>query len=153
MSKSHQTFSKKENEKKRKKKKQAKAERRQQRKLEKEQSGPKSFEDMLSYVDENGHLTSTPPDPSKRKKIKAEDIVIGAAPRKEEALDSTKLRKGSVKFFNHEKGYGFIVDAETAESLFVHANNTNDELHDNDKVTFRVEQGEKGLMAVEVNLE
>lgn len=151
MSKSHQTFSKKEKEKKRRKKKQAKAERRQQRKLEKEQSGPKSFEDMLSYVDENGHLTSTPPDPSKKKKIKAEDIVIGVPPKGESA-DEDALHHGTVKFFNHEKGYGFITDADTNASLFVHINNANDPLQDNDQVTFKVEMSDKGPIAVDVNV-
>ena len=55
MGRSHQSFNKSEKEKKRRKKQKEKAERRAQRKLEKEQNGPKSFEDMLSYVDENGN--------------------------------------------------------------------------------------------------
>jgi cold shock CspA family protein len=152
MSKSHQSYSKKEKEKKRRKKKQAKLERRQQRKIEKEQSGPKSFEDMLSYVDENGHLTSTPPDPSKKKKIKAEDIVIGIPP-KGEMSEEDRIQKGTVKFFNHDKGFGFIINAITKENLFVHMNNTNDLIHDNDKVTFEVEMGAKGPTAVNVSLD
>ena len=69
MARSQVSYNKKEKEKKRRKKKQEKVERRVQRREEKAESGPKSFEDMLSYVDENGHITSTPPDPSKRKKI------------------------------------------------------------------------------------
>ncbi len=152
MSKSHQSFSKKEKEKKRRKKKQAKLERRQQRKLEKEQNGPKSFEDMLSYVDENGNLTDSPPDPAKKKKIKAEDIVIGIPP-KEEISEEEKIRKGSVKFFNHDKGFGFIIDTDTKENIFVHMNNTNDLIKDNDKVTFEVEMGAKGPSAVNVSLD
>lgn len=152
MSKSHQSFSKKEKEKKRRKKKQAKLERREQRKLEKEQNGPKSFEDMLSYVDENGNLTDTPPDPSKKKKIKAEDIVLGIPP-KVEPSEEEKIRKGSVKFFNHDKGFGFIIDTDTKENLFVHMNNTNDLIKDNDKVTFEVEMGAKGPTAVNVSLD
>ena len=70
MAKSQQTFNKKEKEKKRLKKRQEKLERRAQRKLEKAERGKVAFEDMLSYVDENGNLTNTPPDPSKKKEIK-----------------------------------------------------------------------------------
>jgi len=150
MAKSHQSFSKKEKEKKRRKKKQAKQERREQRKLEKEQNGPKSFEDMLSYVDENGNLTDTPPDPSKKKKIKAEDIVIGIPP-KDDTSQETEHR-GTVKFFDHEKGYGFIIDQATKENLFVHINNTEEQLEENDKVSFEIEMSPKGPVAVKVKL-
>jgi cold shock CspA family protein len=152
MSKSHQSFNKKEKEKKRRKKKQAKLERRQQRKLEKEQNGPKSFEDMLSYVDENGNLTDTPPDPSKKKKIKAEDIVIGIPP-KDASFEEDPVHKGRVKFFNHDKGFGFITNTNSREDLFVHMNNTNDLIHENDQVTFEVEMGAKGPTAVNVSLD
>ena len=68
MGRSQESFSKKEKEKKRRKKKQEKRERREQRKAEKEERGAVSFEDMLAYVDENGNLTSTPPDPSKKER-------------------------------------------------------------------------------------
>ena len=152
MSKSHQSFNKKEKEKKRRKKKEAKLERREQRKVEKEQTGPKSFEDMLSYVDENGNLSSTPPDPAKKKKIKAEDIVLGIPP-KEEGSEEDRIRKGAVKFFNHDKGYGFIIDTDTNQNLFVHMNNTNDLIKDNDKVTFEIENSAKGPTAVNVSLD
>ncbi len=151
MAKSQQSFNKKEKEKKRRKKKKEKAERREQRKLEKAESGKKTFEEMLSYVDEDGNLTSTPPDPDKKKKvIKVEDILLGAAP-----IDNTpveRVRKGRVNFFNDEKGYGFIVDAANQESIFVHVNNTSAPLQKNDKVTFEIEMGPKGPNAVKVEL-
>ena len=150
MAKSQQTFSKKEREKKRRKKKQEKRERREQRKLEKEQHGPKSFEEMLSYVDENGNLTSTPPDPSKKKKIKAEDIELGVPSRNLSPEERT--RKGKVKFFNHEKGYGFITDAITKDSVFVHVNDVTGEVKDNANVTFEMERGPKGFKAVNVHI-
>lgn len=150
MAKSQQSFNKKEKEKKRLKKKKEKLERREQRKLEKAENGPKTFEEMLSYVDEDGNLTSTPPDPSKKKKIKVEDIVLGVPPIDKSNTDV--IRKGQVKFFNDEKGYGFIVDAETQESIFVHVNNTTEPIQENDKVTFEVEMGPKGPNAINVKL-
>ncbi|MCW5922134.1 MAG: cold shock domain-containing protein [Saprospiraceae bacterium] len=151
MAKSQDSFNKKEKEKKRQKKNQEKQERREQRKADKLEGGTKSFEDMISYVDENGNLTSTPPDPSKRKEIKVEDIVLGASSRYVEEEETT--RRGRVKFFNDEKGYGFIVDAETKESVFVHINNINGTIRENDRVTFEVEMGPKGANAVNVNLD
>ncbi|MEL6941258.1 MAG: cold shock domain-containing protein [Bacteroidota bacterium] len=150
MGRSQESFSKKEKEKKRRKKKQEKRERREQRKAEKEERGAVSFEDMLSYVDENGNLTSTPPDPSKRKKIKAEDIVLGAAVRLDDDMDS--VRKGKVKFFNVDKGYGFIIDNETKESIFVHIKNISVDLNEGDRVSFEVEMGQKGPNAINVQL-
>jgi len=151
MGKSQESFNKKEKEKKRLKKRKEKLERREQRKLEKAESGPKSFEDMISYVDENGNLTSEKPDPMKMKvDIKLEDIVIGAAARNEEEMDP--IRQGRVKFFNDEKGYGFIMDLETKESVFVHVNNIAEPIGENDKVQFEVEMGPKGPNAVRVKM-
>lgn len=150
MAKSQETFSKKEKEKKRRKKRQEKLERRQQRKLEKAEAGKKSFEDMIMYVDEFGNFTSTPPDPSKRTKIKAENIQLGVPSREHEPMEI--IRRGVVKFFNHEKGYGFITDSKTKESLFVHINNINGEVTENDKVIFEVEMGQKGPNAVRVSI-
>jgi len=150
MAKSQQSFNKKEKEKKRLKKKKEKLERREQRKLEKAESGPKTFEDMLSYVDEDGNLTSTKPDPSKKKKIKVEDIILGVPPIDKSIKEF--IRKGQVKFFNDEKGYGFIVDVETKDSIFVHLNNIAESIQENDKVTFEVEMGPKGPNAVNVKL-
>lgn len=152
MARSQVSYNKKEKEKKRKKKKQEKFERRVQRREEKAEEGPKSFEDMLSYVDEDGHITSTPPDPNKKKRvIKAEDIVLGVPPRDDTPYDP--IRHGKVKFFNDEKGYGFIVDNETKESIFVHANNLSSQIRENDNVAFEVEMGPKGPNAVRVVLE
>jgi len=151
MAKSQQSFNKKEKEKKRRKKKKDKAERREQRKLEKAEQGKKTFEEMLSYVDEDGNLTSTPPDPTKKKKvIKAEDIVLGVPPKDDTIVET--VRKGRVNFFNNDKGFGFIVDTETKDSIFVHINNTIDQIGENDKVTFEVEMGPKGPNAVRVAL-
>jgi len=149
MGKSQESFNKKEKEKKRQKKKKEKRERREQRKLEREENGPKSFEDMISYVDINGNLTKEKPDPVDMKiDINVEDIVIGAPPRDDSEMD--KIRVGKVKFFNDEKGYGFIVDKETKESVFVHINALSAPIKENDVVSFEVEMGQKGVNAVRV---
>ena len=60
------------------------------------------------------------------------------------------IRKGQVKFFNDEKGYGFIIDEATKDSLFVHMNNITGSIRENDKVTFELERGLKGMNAVRV---
>lgn len=151
MGRSQETFNKKEREKKKIKKRKDKAEKKAQRRAEAaEGKEGKTFEDMLMYVDENGLLTSTPPDPKKRKKINTEDIEIGVPKRTNE--DIPTVRNGVVKFFNHEKGYGFIIDQLTKDSIFVHANNVMGSIEDNDKVSFEVEMGAKGPNAVSVKV-
>ena len=151
MAKSQQSFNKKEKEKKRRKKRQEKLERRAQRKLEKEETGKKTFEEMLSYVDEDGNLTTEKPDPTKKKKIiKAEDIILGATPRDNTPVET--VRKGKVKFFNDEKGFGFILDLITQDTVFVHVNSLSETIQENDRVTFEVEMGPKGPNAVNVKL-
>ncbi len=150
MARAQESFSKKENEKKRLKKQQEKAERREERQANKKDS---SLEEMFAYVDENGNITSTPPDPTKKKKeINAEDIVIGV-PKQEDREPESSVRTGTVSFFNTSKGYGFIKDAASQESIFVHANALGGlVLHESNKVTFEVEPGLKGPTAVRVKL-
>lgn len=151
MAKSQQTYNKKEKEQKRLKKKKEKLEKKEQRKVEKEENGPKSFEDMLAYVDENGNLTTEKPDPTKKKRVfKLEDIQLGVPTRETVAFDP--IHEGKVKFFNHEKGYGFILDLETEESLFVHINNVQQEIKEGDRVLFEMEKSPKGMTAVNVKL-
>lgn len=62
------------------------------------------------------------------------------------------MKKGTVKFFNQSKGFGFIHDDETGEDVFVHASGLVDEIRDGDVVTFDVKPGKKGMNAVEVRL-
>lgn len=148
MAKSRETFSKKETEKNKEKKRKEKEQRREERRAN-AKSGS-SLEDMLAYVDENGNITSTPPDPTKKKVIKEEDIEVSV--RKQEPGQQTdSVRKGRVTFFNESKGFGFIKDQDTQESIFVHINQVNSgQLRENDKVSFEVEMGHKGPNAVRV---
>ncbi len=62
------------------------------------------------------------------------------------------IRKGIVTFFNDSKGYGFIKDLETQESVFVHINSLTEPIKENNKVIFEVEMGPKGANAVRVKL-
>lgn len=150
MARSQATFGKKENEKKRLKKRMDKAERKEERQANAKNGG--NLDEMLAYVDEDGNITSTPPDPTRKKKeIKVEDITLGA--RKQEEEDPADLiRQGTVSFFNESKGYGFIKDQKSGESIFVHANGLIDQIKENSKVTFETEMGQKGLNAVRVRL-
>jgi CspA family cold shock protein len=57
---------------------------------------------------------------------------------------------GTVKFFNEEKGFGFIKHDDSNKETFVHANGLVDQIEANDKVSFEVQEGRKGLNAVNV---
>jgi cold shock CspA family protein len=148
MAKSQATYSKKENEKKRLKKQKDKQEKKEERQAN-AKKGLK-LEDMMAYVDENGNISSTPPDPSKKKVINTEDIQIGIS-RQEDIIDENPVKKGTVTFFNDSKGYGFIKNTDTQDSIFVHANGLITQIKEGDKVTFEVEMGQKGPTAVKVS--
>lgn len=62
------------------------------------------------------------------------------------------MNQGTVKFFNDSKGYGFIKDTQTGEDYFVHISGLVDEVRENDEVTFDLQEGRKGLNAVNVKL-
>jgi CspA family cold shock protein len=62
------------------------------------------------------------------------------------------MNKGTVKFFNESKGFGFIKDSESSKEYFVHASGLIDRIKENDEVTFDLEEGRKGLNAVNVKL-
>ena len=141
-----ETFAKKEKEKKKAKERQDKAEKMRDRKANNTKG--KNLEDMMAYIDEYGNITSTPPDPSRKLKVNAEDIQIGVA--KQEDVPHDTVRNGVVSFFNESKGYGFIKDLQTQESIFVHINALTEPLKENNMVTFETEQGAKGLTAVKV---
>jgi len=150
MGRSQETYNKKEREKKKRKKKKDKAERREQRKLDAVEGLNKQPQFM--YLDEDGNLSETPPDPTKKKKeVSLEDIEI-SIPKQDKSIEIDHTRLGKVKFFNTEKGYGFINDLSTQESVFVHMEGLLEEIRENDKVTFEVRKGPKGLIAEKVKI-
>ena len=146
MAKSQTSISKKEIENKKLRKRKEKEERREERKANAKDG--KSLDDMMAYVDEYGNISSTPPDPTKVKGVKTDDIVIGV-PRQQESKVAT-VRQGHVVFFNGSKGYGFIKDDESGESIFVHNNDLTSPVKENDAVSFETQKGVKGLAAVRV---
>jgi len=62
------------------------------------------------------------------------------------------MYNGTVKFFNEAKGFGFIKETETSKEHFVHVNGLKERIKENDEVTFELEEGRKGLNAVNVKL-
>ncbi|WP_027418452.1 cold-shock protein [Crocinitomix catalasitica] len=62
------------------------------------------------------------------------------------------MNKGKVKFFNESKGFGFIIDDESGKEYFVHISGLIDEVRENDEVSFELQEGKKGLNAVNVKV-
>ncbi len=62
------------------------------------------------------------------------------------------MKTGKVKFFNDTKGFGFVVDDETGKEYFVHVSGLIDEIREEDSVTYDLQEGKKGLNAVDVKL-
>ena len=62
------------------------------------------------------------------------------------------MQEGTVKFFNDTKGFGFITPSNGGQDIFVHVSGLNDEIRENDKVVFEVQNGKKGLNAVNVKV-
>jgi cold shock CspA family protein len=145
MSKSQETYSKKEKEKKRKKKKKEKDEKRQDRKA---QATPGTLDNMMAYIDEHGNISDTPPDPDNKIEFELDDIVTSVP--KQEEFDMEAIREGKIDFFNTEKGFGFIKEIGTGESYFVHYKGLIDDVIEGNKVSFELEKGMKGLNAINV---
>ena len=145
-----ESWNKKERQKKKQKERMDKAEKMLERK-ENVKKG-KSLNDMMAYVDENGNLSNTPPDRRKKVEINVEDIEIGV-PKYVPPTEAELTHTGKITFFNHDKGFGFIKDQVSQESVFVHVNNlAGNSVKENDKVTFEVEMGQRGPTAVNVKL-
>lgn len=62
------------------------------------------------------------------------------------------MKQGTVKFFNQTKGFGFVREEESEQEYFVHVTGLIDEVRENDKITFELKEGKKGLNAVNVRL-
>ena len=148
MGRSQESFNKKEVRNKKAKKRKEKAEKREAKKGQ----DKNSFEDMIAYVDEFGNITTTPPDPKrKRSVINPDDIVLGATVR-EPGPENERERKGIVTHYNDSKGYGFIRDLATGESVFVHANNLSEPITEGNSVSFEIGAGQKGPAANNVKI-
>lgn len=145
MAKSQQTYNKTEKEKKKLKKREEKKKKKEERKA----AGNTTSE--FAYVDQFGNLTDTPPDPSQKVEVDIESIEIGI-PKKEDSDEETNdfSKEGKVSFFDHSKGFGFIIDNQTQEKYFVHVTGLIDEIQENDTVTFELEKGQRGMNAVRV---
>jgi len=123
----------------------------EKKRLIRKESGKSSYADMIAYVDEYGKLSSTPPDPNKKIEIEAENIETGAK-KNIPSAKASYIRKGVVTFFNDSKGFGFIRDMENKQSVFVHANNLQEPIKENNIVTFEIGKGPKGMTALNVRL-
>jgi cold shock CspA family protein len=111
-----------------------------------------NLDDMIAYVDEFGRITSAPPDLSLKKVINADDIELGV-PKSVAPDPSELIRKGVVTFFNDSKGFGFIRDTSSQQSIFVHIKAVLEPIKENNKVTFEVVKGAKGPNAINVKID
>ena len=62
------------------------------------------------------------------------------------------MQQGTVKFFNSTKGFGFITPSNGGQDIFVHVSGLQDEIRENDKVSYEVQNGQKGLNAINVKV-
>ena len=148
MAKSQQSFEKKEKEKKRLKKRKEKDEKKAERKANSSGGG---LDNMMAYLDADGNIVDTPPDPTiKKEEIDADSIVLGVP--KQEVIVEDIVRNGKVSFFDDSKGFGFIIDSKNNEKYFVHVSGTLEAIQENDKVQYELEQGMKGMNAVKVKV-
>lgn len=147
MGRSQETFGKKEVRNKREKKRKEKA----KKKEAKKESGKQSLDDMIAWVDANGVIIDTPPDPTAKTETKLEDIEI-SVPKNDPSNQQDTSHKGVVSFFNDSKGYGFIRDLDTNQSIFVHINDIEDVLKEGNLVSFEIVPGQKGPAAKDVKI-
>ena len=148
MAKSQATFGKKDKERNKQKQRQEKQEKMAERKANAQKG--KSLDEMMAYIDENGNITSTPPDPTKKKKTIHHSEIQVSVPKQEDRPQVQTTRTGTITFFNKEKGFGFIKDSENEESIFVHISQLKEAVVENDTVTFEIGKGPKGLTANDV---
>jgi cold shock protein len=67
-------------------------------------------------------------------------------------LKNYTMNKGTVKFFNRSKGFGFITPEDGGKDVFVHQNGLIDNINEGDKVSYDVEESQKGMNAVNVKV-
>lgn len=132
-----------------KKKQSKKLEKQKRKESHKANTGSGSLDDMIAYVDENGRLCDTPPDPLKKQKVDIESIAV-STPKQEEVEEV--VMKGRVEYFNTDKGFGFIKDIDSMEKYFFHINNAPASIAEGNTVNFDLERGQKGMNAVNITL-
>jgi len=137
------SFSKKENSKKKIKKKQEKTLRREERKSNNNKG--KDLDDMIVYVDVNGNFTSVPP----HLQDKAEDLAHKRNTEKASGIDPDTVYSGTVSYVS-EKGYGFIAEEKTGESIFFHQGQLSQIIDKHDKVSYKKELSPKGYRAIDI---
>lgn len=140
------TFNKKEREK---KKAQKRKEKEIKRVAKKEIESSGSLDDMMAYVDFNGIIRDTPPDPDKYVEVKAKNIELGIQKKEKDEIDL--ILEGNIIYFDDNKGYGFI-KSNNDENIFVHHSNISGEPAQGVKVKFEKEKGSKGWEAVRVKV-
>lgn len=144
MGRAHETSGKKEIAKKKKEKKKEKAEKKELR--QSNTSKGKGLEDMMAYVDENGNLSASPPDPRKKREIRLEDISLEASGNNN--AKESSLKSGAITFFDTVKAFGFIKDSDSPNSYFVHSSDLSAPVKEGDKVIFEIAKGQKGMKAI-----
>jgi cold shock CspA family protein len=149
MAKPKQSFTKSDREKKKKQKRKEKDEKRDQRK--KNSNKGKGLELAIAYVDHNGQLSDTLPNPDLKFEIRAEDIQLGNQSFSKE--ESNYLKTGRVANYNSDKGYGFIKDSITQEKIFFHVSGTTYDVQEGDIVNYETARGPKGMNAINVTKE
>jgi cold shock CspA family protein len=148
MGRSQETFNKKEVRKKQEKRRKDKELKRAKKKSE---GGKSTFDNMIAYVDEFGKISSTPPDPGRITVIDPTTIELKITANSPET-ESNYKRKGVVTAFFESKGYGFIRDLVSSQSVFVHRDNLLEPVHENNVVSYEIGRGPKGPTALKVEL-
>ena len=148
MGRSQESFHKKEVRKKKEKKRLDKEKKRLERK-DSVKSG--KFDDMIAYVDENGMLSDTPPDQNRKSTTKAADIEV-SIPKRDPNDPGHNVSSGKLTFYNEIKGYGFISETGTGQSIFVHVNDFQEEINKGNQVSFEIGKGQRGPSAFNVKL-
>jgi cold shock CspA family protein len=147
MGRSQESFHKKEVRKRKEKKRLEK----EKKRLERKEQGKNSGDDMIAYVDEYGRITDTPPDQDDRTEADASEIEV-SVPRQDPDDENNRLKNGRLDFFNESRGYGFITESGTGQSIFVHVNDFQDDIQQGDRVSFEVGKGQRGPTAFNVKL-
>jgi CspA family cold shock protein len=137
------TFNKKALQQKRAKKQMDKLERRADRKTNNDKG--KSLEEMTAYLDEYGNITDVHPDKQKKRKVNDHDLLPGSP-----QINDDKVYEGMISLFFTDKGYGFITEDKTRETVFVHVNKLTEQIVEKDRVTYNKERTPKGFAAINV---